>query len=470
MARGRHSAPAGPRLEVRRSEHKVFIPAAWFVCCYVVLLLCIPTRLVVGAIGAPGTPANLFGIVGLIWWTCALAGGLIIRKGLSPTRVCIGLFVVCVLASYAAGHALGWYQPADIHQSTDRRWTSADVRQVTEILSSASDRGLLYVAGWVGVVLVTADGIRSWRELDRVITVIVGATTFVASLGIVQYFTGQNLAAYLNLPGLTGLIEFGDALSRSDLNRIVSTSAHPIELGVVMSSVLPLALHRSLHAESRLAWVPTVLIATASLMSVSRSAVVVAAVAFLILFVSWPWRWRISALLILPFAAVIGRAVLPGLLGTVQSLFRGIENDPSIAGRTADYELVSRLFAERPLLGQGMSTFVPSVYRTIDNQMLGMLLQLGVFGTVAFLLLVLVSIVVAWKPRMLGMSSERRHLGVAVSASLAAIITSYVTFDAWGFRHVAGLTFLFIGLAGAIWHLSRDPGPDAAVESAADDP
>lgn len=458
---GRHAAPTTVGLDEPAAERRLFVTAATFVCCYVILLLCIPTRLIVGPIGAPGTPANLFAIVGLIWWSCAVVGGLLIRRGLSPTRICLGLFVASVLASYAAGHTLGWYQPADIHQVTDRLWRAADLAQVTSVVSSAADRGMLNIAGWVGIALVTADGIRSWRELDRVVTVLVGAGTFVASLGIIQYFTGLNLAAFLNVPGLTALTDFGNALSRSDLNRIVATSAHPIELGVVMSSVLPLALHRSLHGRRWWAWVPTVLIATASLMSVSRSAVVVAAVALFILFVSWPWRWRLWAIVILPFAAVLGRAALPGLLGTVRSLFTGLEHDPSIAGRTADYELVFRLVAERPLLGQGMSTFVPSVYRTIDNQALGILLQLGVLGATAFVALVVTSVVVAWRPRWRGMSSERAHLGVAVSASLAAIITSYATFDAWGFRHVAGLSFLFIGLAGAVWHLAGAPQADA---------
>ncbi|OLT21975.1 hypothetical protein BJF81_14115 [Ornithinimicrobium sp. CNJ-824] len=469
MARGRHAPLRDKTLDVSGTGHQAYIPAVWFVCCYVVLLLCIPTRLIVGPIGAPGTPANLFAIVGLIWWTCALLGGLVMRRGPSPTRVLLGLFVVCVLASYASGHFLGWYQPADIHQRSDRRWAAADVVQVTEILSSAADRGVLYIAGWVGIALVTAEGLRSWRELDRVITFIVGAASFVASLGIIQYFTGRNLAAYLQLPGLTALADFGDALSRSDLNRIVSTSAHPIELGVVMSSVLPLALHRSLHARRWLAWVPTLLIAVASLMSVSRSAVVVAAVAMLILFASWPWRWRLRAVMILPVAAVVGRAVLPGLLGTVRSLFTGLEHDPSIEGRTADYELVWRLIAERPLFGQGMSTFVPTVYRTIDNQGLGMLLELGLVGTAVFVLLVLTGVVGAWRPRRLGMPSERAHLGVAISASLSAIITSYVTFDAWAFRHVAGLSFLLIGLAGAVWHLSHDPGLGSPDGPASDD-
>lgn len=278
---------------------------------------------------------------------------------------------------------------------------------------------------------------------------------------MIQYFTGLNLASYLGVPGLTALSEFGNALSRSDLHRIVSTSAHPIELGVVMSAILPLALHRSLHAAKRSAWIPTLLIGAASLMSVSRSAVVVAAVALVVLFLYWPWRWRLRALVIVPIAAVVGRLVLPGLLGTVRSLFTGLEYDPSIAGRTADYDLAFRLIAERPWLGQGMTTFVPMVYRTLDNQGLGMLLQLGILGTAAFLALVIAGVVQAWTPTRRGGSAEQRHLGVAISASLIGIVTSYLTFDAMGFRQVAGLTFLFVGLAGAVWHLARDGQPAA---------
>ena len=58
--------------------------------------------------------------------------------------------------------------------------------------------------------------------------------------------------------------------------------------------------------------------------------------------------------------------------------------------------------------------------------------------------------------RQVGGDDRQRHLGFAVAASLIGIVTSYVTFDAMGFRQVAGLTFLFLGLAGAMWHLARD--------------
>lgn len=442
-----------------------FFPAWWFSALYAVLLLCIPTRLVVGPIGAPGTPANLFAIAGLLWWICAVAGGMVQVRGLTPMRLAVGWFVASVLASYAAGHFKGWYQPADIHQRSDRMWEEAQsVAQVTETISSAADRGLLALAGWVGILLVTSEGIRSWRELEKVISWIIGAGAVVASLGIVQYFTGLNVASYLHLPGLQSLAEFGDALSRSDLPRIVSTSAHPIELGVAMASLIPLALHRSLHTNHVLAWIPTILIATAALMSGSRSAIVVMGVGLVMLLIGWPMKWRVVALIALPVAGLSARIALPGLLETIQLLFTDLAVDPSISGRTDDYPLVFRSVGEHLFLGQGLFTFVPMVYRTIDNQGLLLLVELGVIGTAAFVWLILSGQVMTLTPSSLAGSSRQRHLGLAVCASLTAIVASYFTFDSLSFRHVAGLTFLYLGLSGAFWFLSRTERANATNE------
>ena len=433
-----------------------FLPVWAFIAGYVVLLLCIPTRLIVGPIGAPGTPANLLAIAGLLWWTCSLAGGLGQVRGLTPMRVAFTLFSAAILVSYAYGHLVGWSQPADIHQRTDRLWEPADVEQVTAIVSSAADRGLLAFAGWAGILLLTSEGIRSWAQLEKLVGWIVGVATVIAAMGVLQYFTAVNVASYLRIPGLVGLIDFGSALSRSDLNRIVATSSHPIELGVVMAALLPLTLYRALKEPRRLApWIPVTLVGVAALMSVSRSAIVVLGVALLVLAIGWPPRTRIVAAVVAAPLALVLRAALPGLLGTIQSLFTGLEADPSVAGRTDDYPLVFRLIEQRPFTGQGLFTFVPMVYRTVDNQMLVMLLEIGYVGTAAFVLLFITAQVAAWAPRRRRLVQQKQQLGFAVSASLLGIVTSYVTFDALGFRQVAGLTFLFMGMAGAIHHLTR---------------
>lgn len=432
-----------------------FLPAHAFASLYVVLLLCIPTRLIVGPIGAPGTPANLLAIAGLLWWVCSLAAGLGQVRGMTPLRVAFFSFAALVLLSYASGHFQGWAQPANIHQRSDRRWQEADVEMVTEVLTSAADRGLLAFAGWAGILLVTSEGIRTWRELNSLVTWVVRAGAAVAVVGIIQYFTRLNVATLVRIPGLTGLSEFGNALSRSELNRIVATSAHPIELGVMMASLLPFALHHSWFTGRWTAWIPTTLIGTAALMSVSRSAIVVAGVALIVMFIGWPWRRKLITLVVAPVLALAARAVLPGLLGTIRSLFTGLEADPSIQGRTDDYPLVLEMVSQHPFLGQGLFTWVPMVFRTIDNQMLMLLLEIGIVGTAAFIVLFLTSALLALTPWRVHGTAEQRHLGLSVAAALLGILVSFFTFDALSFRQVAGLSFFYIGLGGAVWWLAK---------------
>ena len=159
-----------------------------------------------------------------------------------------------------------------------------------------------------------------------------------------------------------------------------------------------------------------------------------------------------------------GRGQQPGGLHPVsrvrrriEALFRNVADDPSIAGRTADYDIVARMAAERPLFGQGLFTWVPFYFRTIDNQALMLVLELGIVGTVAFVVLVGTHLAVSLTSRSRLTDPRARHLAMAVAAALAGILSSFITFDALSFRMVAGLTFFFAGLAGAVWHLSSGP-------------
>ena len=112
---------------------------------------------------------------------------------------------------------------------------------------AAADRGLLSFAGWVGIVLVTVDGMRSWTDLQRLsrwVTTFVGV---VAAMGVVQYLTGFDLAALYRIPGLSANSEFGTVYVRSVVRRVMATAGHPIEFGVVVAGVFPLALHRVIY-------------------------------------------------------------------------------------------------------------------------------------------------------------------------------------------------------------------------------
>ncbi|GAB3744877.1 O-antigen ligase family protein [Microlunatus parietis] len=455
-------------VQIRTPGHS--LPAVIFVIGYAALLLCIPAQLVIRPLGAVGAPASLWGLGALLWWILITLRGHNPVRGLTGLRLGFGLLTLAVLAGYAAGHLTGWYAPPSIRQSTDEFWTllPSTVAEVTATMMSAADRGLLAFAGWLGILLITAEGLRSRDDLDLVIRWLVRFGAVIAVLGIIQYFTGFNIAGLFQLPGLSANSEFGAVDSRSVLNRVVGTATHPIEFGVVMAGLLPLAVHQSLFPRKTsrrriLPWLPTILIGTAMPMSVSRSAILAAAVAGLVLLIGWPWRWRIRALLILPFVVVGMRLLAPGLVGTIRSLFANLQNDPSVSGRTDDYAVVLALYAENPWFGRGLFTFVPRYYRILDNQLLMILIELGLFGLLALVIAFGSAFGGALLARRRTADPALRHLALAVAGAICGVVLSYATFDAFGFPIAAGLSFLLFGLAGAAANLTRRRA-DPAVE------
>lgn len=428
------------------------IPALWIVLVYCVLLLGIPSRLVVGPIGAAGTPANLWGLLALVWWICATLGGLNHAPRHSPIRVVLGILAVCVTLSYISATLRGWYVPADVREATSDIFdlAPATLQQVRATSLDAADRGLISFASWLGIALVAADGLRSWTDLDRVVKCLSVMGAFMGGIGLLQYFFGINIASLFKLPGLVANDEFGAIDARSVVRRVQATAIHPIEFGVVLATIFPLALHRAIyHAHSKSALIPTLLIGLAIPVAVSRSAILVLTVTMVVLFIGWPPRWRLRAILIAPVSVVVIRVLMPGVVGTTIAFFTHVNEDPSVSGRTDDYEIAFRVFSENPWFGRGLFTFIPRYYRILDNQYLRLMLEVGLFGMLAVMLMFIVAWGCARGARLRSSSGEHRHLSLALSASIAGLSLSYATLDAWSAPITAGITFLLVGLAAA---------------------
>lgn len=459
-------------LPVRRSRGTrttKSLPAVLFLEAYVVLLIGVPSTLIFEPLGAPGTPANMVGLGALLWWAAAKVDGHLAWRPRSPVRISLGLLMLSVVVSYGVGSLRGWYAPSGMRQRTDDVWTLAhpSIDQVTTAMTTAADRGLLVFFAWSGITLLTIDGLRSWADVDRLVRGLCWTITAFAAVGIFQFYTGTNLASYISIPGLTPNSDVGISLTRSVLNRVSSTSGHPIEFGVVAAAVFPLALHLAIFRRSRRDLVPAFVIGVAIPLAVSRSGILTLVLGLVVLFAYWPAAWRRKALWIAPVAIVAMRLAIPGLVGTIFSLFRGIATDPSITGRTADYGVVLELYALHPWFGRGLFTFVPRYYRILDNHFLLVLVELGAIGLLALVVLMLSTVGVALGARKRCADRRESHLSLAVAAGLVGLFVTYLTFDAWGYAQAAGLSFLLVGLAGAVGRLShgerRTHGVPAAV-------
>lgn len=445
--------------------------AATFLIVYAFLLFLFPSQLIVPQIGSPGTPASLWAWAGLLWWLGMYAAGWLSGER-RPVRIAALGLMLAVLASYASAMARGWYAPADAHQETDEvtNLVAATAGEIQDVMIRAADRGLLTLIAWLGILLIASDALRVRSRVDRVIKGVVTFIAVMAGIGIVQYFSGLEITPFYDIPGLAVNSEFGGVGDRSVVRRVLATAVHPIEFGVVVAAALPLALHRAVHSTRKRTWVPVAILAIAIPMSVSRSAVLVAGVSALVLIASWPPAWRRRAILIAPFVAVGLRFLVPGLLGTVRSLFTNLFNDPSTQGRLDDYDVVFAIYADQPLLGRGLYTFVPEHYRIVDNQFLITLLELGLIGLIALLVFFGTGYLTAHRAYRIAADPELKHLSLALSASIAGIVVSYATFDALSFPKVAGMTFFLIGLAGTAYRLAQkqtscdEPGQQARAD------
>ena len=112
--------------------------AVTLLSCYLFLLMAIPPALVVGSFGAAGGPAALFAAVLLCWYLAARHHPAIGLNGTPQLVRGAGLFFACaVIAAYI----------------------SANRATMPASQESGADRGLIVLAGWLGVLLLAADGI-----------------------------------------------------------------------------------------------------------------------------------------------------------------------------------------------------------------------------------------------------------------------------------------------------------------------
>jgi O-antigen ligase len=406
---------------------------------YVCALMFIPANLTVAALGSVGTPALLFGLIALVWWIGAQMNRTYASLSpAQPVRLAAVGFTLAVLASYVA----------------------AMVRPIALLELNAADRGLLLTASWLGIVLLTSDGITSVFRLEEAMRLLVLAGGIVAILGIVQFYTSSAIVDVIQIPGLSEHKQIVSIFDRGGFNRVSGTSTSPIEFGVVLAMLLPLALHFAFmdtHRKRIWRWLPVAAISFAIPIAISRSALLGVAVALLILLPTWPkTRRRIAYLVILAMVALVYVAI-PGMLGTLTKLFTDISSDTSAESRTGSYTLVWDFFTKAPFFGRGISTFLPE-YRILDNQYLLVLIELGLVGFIALIAYLITAISSAIVSRQHTADPRVRSLAPALIAAVVAGALSFATFDAFSFPQVSDLLFLCIGFIGALWNIvKREP-------------
>lgn len=408
------------------------------IAVYLVLVNLIPPQLVLPGLGAAGRPAGVFMLGLLFWWGCTR----LLPSNRAPQFVAIRWAMVVYLMAVMLS------------------MVAAIDRGLPGVESRSMDRQLLVILGFVGLVLVLIDELRSVDDVERVLwwAVVLGGVG--AAVGIVQFVVGYDLTQHIRIPGLRENVDPSDIGTRGtgEFARVRGFARHPIEFGVILATLLPIGLSLSAAGTRarRSTWIATAAIGVAVPLSISRSAILGFGVGMAVYAIGWTWRQRVKAAAIGAVVMAGFQVVTPGLLGTIRALFENVGTDNSVSGRTEDYSAVGDYIAERPWLGRGPGTFLVDRYRLLDNEYLGTLIEMGLVGLVALGLVFLCSAATAmWLTRH-GADERVRSHGRALGATIAIAIVTFATFDALFFPIYSGLLMLMIGCLGALYRLAKE--------------
>ncbi|HWS35693.1 MAG TPA: O-antigen ligase family protein [Actinoplanes sp.] len=420
------------RLQVR-------LDTATVIALLILLLYCLPAALIVPGLTFAGRPALLLAMGLFAWWLIARLSPTLFLIGPQPMRWAMLFYLVSTLLSYTAGM----------------------LRGLPTLEANRQNFTLLVTFQFIGLVLMSADGVNNWERLRKVLRVFLWAAAFMAVIGLIQSLFEYDVAQNLIVPGLEIKAEMADFQKRGDggLFRVAGTAIHYIEFSTVLAMAVPFGLHFAMYAPTRRSRrfyaVLTGVIAVAVPIAISRTGILALVAAMGVMFLAWDWRTRYNMMFVGMGALVAMAAVRPGVLGTLKSMFLMADEDPSITGRTEDYEMVSHWFGQRPWLGRGPGTLIPDVYIMLDNQWLMTLVTYGIVGVVALAALHITAISLAGVAMRRSATAEDKHLCAALISSQVVAILVGATFDSFSFTTFAFTLALMSGLAGAVWRFTH---------------
>lgn len=417
--------PAPANTPVKTTRTSVKSDAVTGLSIYVALMFLIPSDRVVAQLGGSGTPSVVFSIGLLVWWLWFRARRSTRARFPNPVVIAFTMFCIAVLASEVV----------------------AATMTVPMMDRNAADTGLIKLASYAGVFFVAADGIPSFDRLMVLIRRLVFAGALVALLGVYQFATGTVLIDRIPTPGLAS--SDGGIDMRGGYMRPRGTARHALEFASVITSILPLALALCVGDQTRRVirrLVPVMLLVLTALISLTRSALIGLVLGFVAMFPFWDSKVRRIAIASMIAGMGAAAVAFPQLIRTIGDMFSAV--DSSVNSRTDSYGVAFEIFEIHPWFGRGFGTFLPS-YRILDNQLLQLLLEIGIVGILCFLGLLLTSVYCLFAVRKAKMSTLESHVGVGLAASITVGASLMAFFDALSFPQAPGVLFLVLGLAAA---------------------
>jgi hypothetical protein len=312
--------------------------------------------------------------------------------------------------------------------------------------------GSFLILCWFAMTALRFEDVRGFT------TYLIGLATMMSIAMIVERRTGFNFF-YEWTDALLGPVarvapsptDIHPAFGTEGRVVVVGPTQHGLAAATMLVIVMPFSLVRVFQASSRKSWwlnaIASALMIAGALATDRKTALLVP-IAVLIYIACYRPRQvlRLAPVGIVVLGAVVHLAS-PGALGTVLDLNRAA-NSNSTSHRVGDFTDVAPDVLAHPVLGRGFGTLnpeQPAQFRINDNEYIDELWQVGAFGLLAFIWMILAPVVIARRAiRTRGPTIA--SLALATSSGCVAFLVVCVLFDALSFPQAPYMFFVVAAL------------------------
>jgi hypothetical protein len=386
---------------------------------------------------------------------------------LEPYRIVIALVLACWFCALAADPDVRWRRtgleaPIGALLLAMLLSMAANIERVNAAGEQVLKQFTFFLSYFL-VVYFIASVIRSRKDLDRMLKLLVAGGTIVAVASLIEWKTTTNFFNwYSHVMPFLHYVDEGIAQTRGNGVRARGTAQHPIALSAALVMLVPLAVYLYQRGR-RFPWLACGGILTLGALSTGSRTGTIMLIALLVSFLCIKPRESVRLLpMLLPMLIAI-QVVMPGTLGTMKTilnpsyiLMEQSYDQGATAGRVADIGPALDRWSNQPFFGSGFGTTVAdpnaskeSDSQILDDQWLGSLLQIGAVGALSLLWLFARAV-----RRLSRVAKETvgadSWLATALAASLISFAVGMLTFDAFAFIQVTFFAFVVFGFAGVV--------------------
>ena len=312
--------------------------------------------------------------------------------------------------------------------------------------------GSFMIFAWFALTALRFEDVRGF------VTYLIGLATMMSIAMLVERRTGYNVFYEWSrtILGPIARVEpsptnIHPAFGTEGRLTVVGPTLHGLAATTMLAVVMPLALVRVFDATSRRAWWLNAIafaLMLAGALATDRKTALIVPVAIVIYLACYRPR-QVLRLAPLGLVVLIGfvHLVSPGALGTVLNLSNA-ETSSSTTHRAGDFTDVAPDVLAHPALGRGYGTVdsdKATEFRINDDEYIDALWEVGAFGLLAFVWMILAPVVLA-RSAIRARAPSNSSLALATSAGCVAFFVACALFDALGFPQAPYMFFLIAAL------------------------